>query len=158
MDFNLHLDSIADKKPLFYFYCFIHCFYFAYCFIHCFLRNWVSQFLIKWFLICQTLLYPNKKSTGLLKITSELFQLGKSDGTKVFNSEASTWWHRPIMRSNSGVVFESCWLNAIWLVSVELGMSRDTISFVKLISVKRFVAPFLICWYFPSRIESKVRK
>ena len=29
----------------------------TFCFIHCLLRNSVSQFLTKWFLICETLLY-----------------------------------------------------------------------------------------------------
>ena len=35
-------------------------FYLAYCFktkVYCFLKNLMPQFLIKWFLICKTLLY-----------------------------------------------------------------------------------------------------
>ena len=47
--------------------------------------------------------------------------------------ETSTWKWRSIVRPNSQLQSESCWSNAIWLVTIEHGQSCDTISFTKVI-------------------------
>ena len=63
------------------------------------------------------------------------YQLVKTDGIQGFQFWNQKKYNRPvrsIRRSKSEIDFESCWSNAIWLVTIEHSKSCDTISFVKL--------------------------
>ena len=55
--------------------------------------------------------------------------------SKVSKLATSTSQQRTITCSKSGIEFESCLLNVIWLLTIEHGRSCDIISFTKLMSV-----------------------